>query len=75
MAIFIAGAPLLPAATTALLGTLETILGPLWVWLAFSEQPSRGAMVGGALVLASLTVHALFEYRRSRQSNRGIERS
>lgn len=68
MAIFVAGAPLLPAATTALLGTLETILGPLWVWLAFDEQPSRGAMVGGVLVLASLAAHALFEYRQTRAS-------
>lgn len=73
LAIFISGAPLLPPATTALLGTLETILGPLWVWLAFDEQPSRGAMIGGALVLASLAAHALLEYRSSRQPIGGGE--
>jgi len=76
MAIFIAGAPLLPAATTALLGTLETILGPLWVWLAFNEQPSRGAVIGGAFVLTSLAAYALSEYHLTRApATNGGERS
>ena len=66
MVIFIAGAPLLPAATTALLGAIETILGPLWVWLAFGEQPSQGALIGGAFVLTSLAAYALSEYHWTR---------
>ena len=32
---------------------LDVILGPLWVWLFFAEQPSRSVLVGGVIVLAS----------------------
>jgi drug/metabolite transporter (DMT)-like permease len=73
MVIFIAGAPLLPAATTALLGALETILGPLWVWLAYAEQPSRAALIGGVFVLTSLAAYALSEYHRTRPASVGGE--
>jgi drug/metabolite transporter (DMT)-like permease len=45
------GARLVPAAETALLGVLEVVLAPVWVWLAFNEIPSAATLVGGALVL------------------------
>lgn len=31
---------------------LDVVLGPLWVWLAFGEQPGWQVLTGGALVLA-----------------------
>jgi len=63
LAAFSAGARLIPAAHTALLGTLEPILGPLWVWLFMSEAPSTAALIGGAIVLAAITLHTLIETR------------
>ncbi|MCW6509144.1 DMT family transporter [Lichenifustis flavocetrariae] len=33
---------------------LDVILGPLWVWLFFAEQPGRTVLVGGAVVLTSV---------------------
>jgi drug/metabolite transporter (DMT)-like permease len=48
------GARLIPAAQTALISMLELVLGPLWVWLAYSEQPGVVTIVGGAIVLAGI---------------------
>ncbi len=42
---------------------LETVLGPLWVWLVIHEVPSRWALVGGALVVVTLIVHSLLALR------------
>ena len=39
---------------TALIGTLQTPLGTLWVWLAFAEAPATATLVGGAIVLAAV---------------------
>jgi drug/metabolite transporter (DMT)-like permease len=36
---------------------LEPIFGPFWVWLVLGEQPSRGAILGGVIVLAALAAH------------------
>jgi drug/metabolite transporter (DMT)-like permease len=56
-ALFSFGAPLIPVAEAALLGVLEPIFGPLWVWLVLGEVPSRGAVIGGIIVLSALAVH------------------
>jgi drug/metabolite transporter (DMT)-like permease len=37
LTLFTIGAPLIPAAHTALIGALEAPLAPLWVWIAFGE--------------------------------------
>jgi drug/metabolite transporter (DMT)-like permease len=55
--IFVMGAQLLPAIETALIASVETPLAPLWVWLAFSETPSAGSVVGGLIVFAAVVVH------------------
>ena len=41
----------------ALLGLLEVVLGPLWVWLAVGEEPSGATLIGGAIVLAALAAN------------------
>ncbi|MGH6719453.1 MAG: DMT family transporter, partial [Alphaproteobacteria bacterium] len=51
---FIAGARYLPAAQVTLLSELEIVLGPLWVFLAYGETPSRATAAGGVLVLAAV---------------------
>jgi drug/metabolite transporter (DMT)-like permease len=64
LALFVTGAPRLPAAVAALLGTLEPILGPFWVWLWMGEQPSTRALAGGAIVLAAVLSHIAAELAR-----------
>ena len=48
------GAKYVPAAEVALINLLEVVLGPLWVWLAFSETAGPLTLVGGALVLGAV---------------------
>jgi drug/metabolite transporter (DMT)-like permease len=50
------GAHLIPAAEVALISLVEVVLGPLWVWLADSERPSLGTIVGGTVVLLAVVV-------------------
>ena len=50
------GARLIPAAEVALITLLEVVLGPLWVWLARSEQPSRATLLGGVVVIAAVVL-------------------
>ncbi|HRC58011.1 MAG TPA: DMT family transporter [Kofleriaceae bacterium] len=46
-----------------LIPTIEPVLSPMWVWLAFREAPSGWALVGGALVLAVVTARAVVALR------------
>ena len=55
------GARLIPAAEVALITLLEIVLGPLWVWIALSEQPSATTLAGGAIVLAAVVIQAVGE--------------
>jgi len=59
--LFMAGARSIPAAQSALVGMLETVLGPLWVWLVLNERPAAATLTGGALILAALLVNTLLD--------------
>lgn len=45
------------AANVSLLLLLETVLGPLWVWLGTGEAPGPRMLAGGAIVVASLGLY------------------
>jgi drug/metabolite transporter (DMT)-like permease len=64
--LFMAGARLIPAAQTSLIGTLETVLGPIWVWLVLNERPDTASLAGGALILAALAVNTAADLVRPR---------
>ncbi|MBL8580107.1 MAG: DMT family transporter [Mesorhizobium sp.] len=64
LAFFATGARLIPAAFAALLGTFETLLGPVWVWLVHGEVPSARTLIGGAVIFAALLVHIGLQFRR-----------
>jgi drug/metabolite transporter (DMT)-like permease len=57
--LFMAGARLIPAAESSLIGMLETVLGPLWVWLLLNERPTAATVTGGGLILAALAANTL----------------
>jgi drug/metabolite transporter (DMT)-like permease len=50
----------LAAQETALLSLLEVLFGPLWVWLAFSEQPTNATLQGGLIILCALIANELW---------------
>lgn len=52
-ALFMEGAKLVAPAEASLIAMVDVPLGPLWVWLAFGEQPSAATFVGGAIVLGA----------------------
>ena len=73
LACFATGARLIPAAFAALLGTFETLLGPVWVWLVHGEVPSARTILGGAVIFAALLVHLGLEFQRmSRPRRAGV---
>jgi drug/metabolite transporter (DMT)-like permease len=49
----------LTAPEIALLGLLEVVLGPLWVWLGAGEEPGQATLIGGTVVLAALVMNEL----------------
>jgi drug/metabolite transporter (DMT)-like permease len=51
---FMDGAKLIPAAESALINMAEAVLGPLWVFIFFGENPGASAIIGGALVLIAV---------------------
>jgi len=53
----------LPSAEVGLLLLLESILGPVWVWLVLAEQPGRYTLLGGAIVLSTLALNTLWALR------------
>ena len=57
LALFTLGARLLPAIETALIGSLDAPLAPLWVWLVFNETPGGSTMTGGAIVFVAVAAH------------------
>ena len=50
------------AANVSMIMLLETVLGPLWVWLGIKETPSPLTLLGGVLVVGAL---GFFLYRQA----------
>ena len=56
----------IPSAEVGLLLLLESILGPVWVWLMYSEPLSSHTLAGGAIVLSTLAINTVWALRFSR---------
>ena len=54
----------IPAAEVGLILLLETVLGPIWVWLGVGEVPHTAAYIGGGVVIVSLVTHTIVGMRR-----------
>ena len=55
---FVVGARLIAASETALITLLEVVLGPIWVWIFYSENPGTATVVGGGIVLIAVVYQA-----------------
>jgi drug/metabolite transporter (DMT)-like permease len=53
----------LPAPEVNLIALLETVLGPLWVWLAVGETPPPEVFAGGVLVVGAVSIHSALALR------------
>lgn len=54
------------AANVSLLMLLETVLGPLWVWIGTGEAPTSRMLTGGAIVVGALAIYLARPKRRAR---------
>ena len=66
LVLFTAGARLVPTVEVALLGLVESALAPIWVWIAVGEEPGGRALAGGAVVLGTLALYTVADWRRAR---------
>jgi drug/metabolite transporter (DMT)-like permease len=66
LAMFATGARLIPSALAALVGTLEPVLGPIWVWLIHGEIPGGRTLIGGSVVFLALFIHLVTDWMRQR---------
>ena len=61
---YMRGVARLPAAEAGLIGLLDTVIAPVWVFFLFSEKPGDSAIVGGVVVLCAVIYQILGERRR-----------
>ena len=52
------------AAEVNLFFLLETIIGPIWVWLIIKEQPTPETIVGGAIIVLTIFIHSFLKLKK-----------
>ena len=65
-ALMFLGPRYIPAPEVGLLLLLESILGPVWVWLALGEEPGISTLLGGAIVISTLAVNTIWALKYPR---------
>ena len=54
----------IPAEEVNLFFLLETIIGPIWVWLIIKEQPSIEALQGGLVIITTIAIHSFLKLKK-----------
>jgi DME family drug/metabolite transporter len=49
-----------------IVGYIEPLLNPIWVFLVLHERPSQWALLGGGIIVVAVVCHMLMEARRGR---------
>jgi drug/metabolite transporter (DMT)-like permease len=55
----------IPAEEVNLFFLLETIIGPIWVWLIINEKPSLEALQGGLVIILTIAIHSFLKLKKS----------
>ena len=55
----------IPAAEVNLFFLLETVVGPIWVWLIIKEQPSIETLQGGVVIILTIAIHSFLKLKNS----------
>jgi drug/metabolite transporter (DMT)-like permease len=69
--LFLTGGRYIPSSEAGLIGLLDVVLAPLWVWLVYAEEPGVAALVGGGLVLAAVVWYLLAGLRHGKEEPAG----
>ncbi len=70
MLLFSLGAKRIPSSYAALLGTAETVAGPIWVWVFLDETPATRTLIGGGFILASIIGYLVWQIADNRKIQR-----
>jgi drug/metabolite transporter (DMT)-like permease len=52
----------------SIVGYIEPVLNPVWVFLFLGERPSGWAIIGGGIIIASVLGHMLVSAKAKRQA-------
>ncbi len=55
----------IPAEEVNLFFLLETIIGPIWVWMIIKEQPSIETIQGGIVIILTIAIHSFLKLKKS----------
>ena len=55
----------IPAEEVNLFFLLETIIGPIWVWMIIKEQPSIETILGGVVIILTIAIHSFLKLKKS----------
>ena len=55
----------IPAEEVNLFFLLETIIGPIWVWMIIKEQPSIETVQGGIVIILTIAIHSFLKLKKS----------
>ena len=55
----------IPAEEVNLFFLLETIIGPIWVWMIIKEQPSIETIQGGTVIILTIAIHSFLKLKKS----------
>ena len=55
----------IPAEEVNLFFLLETIIGPIWVWMIIKEQPSIETVQGGIVIIVTIAIHSFLKLKKS----------
>ncbi len=70
-----AGPRYISGAEVSMFYLLETVLAPVWVWMIFTEVPSRDSLIGGAILIVSLVAHSLWQLHDGRRRRAALTAS
>ena len=62
----------IPAHEVQLFFILETVLGPLWVWLVIREQPTVNTIIGGVSIILLILIHTILELKSNNNKTQNI---
>ena len=55
----------IPAEEVNLFFLLETIIGPIWVWMVIKEQPSLETIQGGIIIILTIATHSFLKLKKT----------
>lgn len=71
--LFMTGGRYIPSSEAGLIGLLDVVLGPLWVWLVFSETPEIATIIGAAIILLAVVWYLWSGMRGPKEPRRTLK--